>query len=97
CSGVPLFASCTAYASGAQVVYNNTLYHSLASVPNTRDCPPNSPFNPSNDNWWQNDGACTGGVATPTATKAPTATATGSGTTPTPTACTSCGSNTHKL
>jgi beta-glucanase (GH16 family) len=58
CAGVPAFASCTAYASGAKVVFNNTLYHSIAPIPATRDCPPNSPFDPSNDNWWVNDGGC---------------------------------------
>jgi hypothetical protein len=58
CAGVPAFASCTAYATGARVVYNNTLYHAVAPIPATRDCPPNSPFNPSNDNWWVNDGGC---------------------------------------
>ena len=58
CSGVPAFASCTAYASGAKVVYNNALYHAIAPIPNNRDCPPNSPFNPGNDNWWVNDGGC---------------------------------------
>jgi chitinase len=76
CSGVPTFASCTAYANGAQAVFNNTLYHTIAPIPNNRDCPPNSPYDPSNDNWWVNDGACSGATATATATKAPTATAT---------------------
>jgi beta-glucanase (GH16 family) len=99
CAGVAAFASCTAYANGAKVVYNNTLYHSIATIPNNRDCPPTSPYNPSNDNWWVADGACTGGGggATPTATSAPGATATATspagatatatsstGTTPTP-------------
>jgi beta-glucanase (GH16 family) len=58
CSGVSTFASCTAYASGAKVVFSNVLYHSIATIPTTRDCPPNSPFNPTNDNWWVNDGGC---------------------------------------
>jgi hypothetical protein len=58
CAGVPGFATCTAYASGAKVVFNNTLYHSIVAIPNNRDCPPTSPFNPSNDNWWVNDGGC---------------------------------------
>jgi predicted carbohydrate-binding protein with CBM5 and CBM33 domain len=58
CTGVAAFQSCTAYAAGAKVVYNNTLYHALAAVSNTRDCPPNSPYNPSTDNWWANDGGC---------------------------------------
>jgi hypothetical protein len=58
CAGVAAFASCTAYASGAKAVYNNTLYHTIAPIPSNRDCPPNSPFNPSNDNWWVNDGGC---------------------------------------
>jgi hypothetical protein len=56
CAGVPAFQSCTAYATGAKVVFNNTLYHTIANVPATRDCPPSSPFDPSNDNWWVNDG-----------------------------------------
>jgi beta-glucanase (GH16 family) len=79
CAGVSAFASCTAYANGAKVVFNNTLYHSIAAVPATRDCPPNSPFDPSTDNWWVNDGACSGGAtatATATPTRTPTATAT---------------------
>jgi hypothetical protein len=58
CAGVPAFASCTAYANGAKVVYNNALYHAIAPIPNNRDCPPNSPYNPANDNWWVNDGGC---------------------------------------
>jgi hypothetical protein len=58
CAGVAAFVSCTAYASGAKAVYNNTLYHAIAPIPNNRDCPPNSPYNPSTDNWWVNDGGC---------------------------------------
>jgi GxGYxYP putative glycoside hydrolase C-terminal domain/GxGYxY sequence motif in domain of unknown function N-terminal len=58
CAGVPAFASCTAYANGAKVVFNNTLYHAIVGIPANRDCPPNSPFDPSNDNWWVNDGGC---------------------------------------
>jgi predicted alpha-1,6-mannanase (GH76 family) len=58
CAGVAAFQSCTAYASGAKVVFNNTLYHAVAPIPATRDCPPNSPFDPSTDNWWVNDGGC---------------------------------------
>jgi hypothetical protein len=68
CAGVPAFATCTAYPTGSKVVFNNTLYHSIANVPSNRDCPPQA-FNPSNDNWWVNDGACSGsggGGATPT-------------------------------
>jgi beta-glucanase (GH16 family) len=87
CAGVAAFATCTAYANGAKVVYNNTLYHSIVAIPSTRDCPPNSPFNPSNDNWWVNDGACSGGgataTATPTAAARATATATTAGATAT--------------
>jgi chitinase len=81
CAGVPAFATCTAYASGAKAVFNNTLYHTVSAVPSTRDCPPSSPFDPSSDNWWVSEGACTTG---PTPTRTPTATATGS--TPSPTA-----------
>src|SRR5438067_2289939 len=73
CSGVAAFASCTAYASGAKVTYNGSLYHSIAPIPNTRDCPPNSPYNPSSDNWWVNDGTCST-TATATATRTPTTT-----------------------
>jgi hypothetical protein len=58
CAGIPAFASCTAYANGASVTYNSAKYHSIAPIPSTRDCPPNSPYNPSNDNWWVNDGGC---------------------------------------
>jgi hypothetical protein len=63
-----VFASCTAYANGAKVQYNGTLYQAAASIDATRDCPPTSPNNPSNDNWWSNLGTCTGGTPTPTAT-----------------------------
>jgi alpha-glucosidase len=58
CAGVPAFATCTAYPNGSKVVFNNTLYHSIADVPATRDCAPSSPFDPSSDNWWVNDGGC---------------------------------------
>jgi hypothetical protein len=58
CTGVAAFASCTAYASGAKVVFNNTLYQALVAVPSTRDCPPTSPYDPSSDNWWTNLGGC---------------------------------------
>jgi hypothetical protein len=89
CAGLPAFQSCTAYASGAAVVYNSAKYTSIAPIPATRDCPPNSPYNPSNDNWWTNNGACSGGAATATtgatATRTSTATATRTAT-PTPTA-----------
>jgi chitinase len=76
CTGVPAFATCTAYASGASVVFNNAKYTAIAPISVTRDCPPGSPYNPSNDNWWTNNGACTGGGATPTATPTRTATPT---------------------
>jgi hypothetical protein len=85
CSALPAFASCTAYASGASVVFNNTKYTALAAIAATRDCPPSAPYDPSSDNWWANNGACSGG-ATATATRTATATATG---TPTATATTS--------
>ena len=75
CSGVPAFASCTAYATGASVTYSGSKYTTIAPIPATRDCPPNSPFNPSNDNWWTNNGTCTT-TATATATRTATATAT---------------------
>jgi alpha-glucosidase len=58
CAGVPAFATCTAYPTGSKAVFNNTLYHTVADVPTTRDCPPTSPFDPSTDNWWVNDGGC---------------------------------------
>jgi hypothetical protein len=76
CSGVPAFASCTAYATGASVVYNNTKYTSIAPIASNRDCPPNSPYNPGNDNWWTPNGTCSGGGATATATATRTATGT---------------------
>jgi hypothetical protein len=79
CSGLPAFASCTAYANGTSVTYNGSKYTTIAPVPNTRDCPPNSPYTPATDNWWTNNGTCSAGGATATATKAPTATATSSG------------------
>jgi chitinase len=77
---LPVFASCTAYALGTSVVYNGTKYTAIGTISATRDCPPASPYNPSNDNWWRNDGACTGG---PTATRTATATATNGGPTAT--------------
>jgi beta-glucanase (GH16 family) len=58
CAGIPAFASCTSYATNASVTYNNSKYHAIAPIPNNRDCPPNSPYNPSTDNWWVNDGGC---------------------------------------
>jgi Thaumatin family len=73
CAGIPAFASCTAYATGASVVYNNSKYTSIAPIAANRDCPPNSPYNPGNDNWWTNMGTCTGS-ATATATVTATAT-----------------------
>jgi chitinase len=81
CAGVPAFGTCTAYAIGAKVVFNNALYHSIAAINNTRDCPPNSPFDPSTDNWWVNDGTCAaGGTATATRTNTATATRTNTAT-----------------
>jgi glucose/arabinose dehydrogenase len=57
CTGIPAFQTCTAYPTGAKVVFNNSLYHSIAPISASRDCPP-LPYNPGNDNWWTNDGAC---------------------------------------
>src|SRR6185369_16169494 len=68
CDGVPVFATCTSYQTGAKVIYNNTLYHSIAPIASNRDCPPTSPYNPGNDNFWVSDGACTAPTATPTPT-----------------------------
>src|SRR5262245_48261098 len=86
CSGLPAFATCTGYAAGTSVVFNNTKYTSLVAIPATRDCPP-APYNPSNDNWWTANGACsTGPTATPRPRPAtPTATATATPTTIVPT------------
>jgi chitinase len=94
----PAFASCTAYASGTQVTFNGQKYHALAPIPANRDCPPTSPFDPSSDNWWQNDGACTGSTPTPTATATPSPTTglTPTRATPTATTC-SCPASGHKL
>src|SRR5436305_11459457 len=78
CTGVPAFASCTAYANGASVTYGGSKYTSIAAIPNNRDCPPNSPYTPATDNWWTNNGTCSAS-ATATATKAATATATSVG------------------
>jgi hypothetical protein len=83
CAGVPAFASCTAYASGASVVFNNTKYTAIAAISSARDCPPNSPYNPSTDNWWTNNGTCAATTptdATPSATAAPTHTPTATAT-----------------
>jgi hypothetical protein len=79
CSGVPAFAKCTAYPSGASVTFNNTLYTSIAPIPNNRDCAP-YPYDPSSDNWWTNQGSCSGGGG-----GTPTPTSSGGGGTPTPT------------
>jgi chitinase len=74
CSGLPAFASCTAYALGVSVSYNGTKYTTIGTISSSRDCPPSSPYNPSSDNWWRNDGACSGSSPTATATRTPTAT-----------------------
>ena len=58
CSGVSAFVTCTAYATGAAVTFNGSKYHAIAPIAANRDCPPNSPYNPGNDNWWTNDGIC---------------------------------------
>jgi hypothetical protein len=82
CSGVPAFAICAAYATGASVTYNGSKYTSIAPIPNNRDCPPNSPYYPANDNWWTPNGTCSGGAtATSTATATRTSTATATATT----------------
>src|SRR5438477_7374015 len=73
CAGTPAFAVCTAYANGAPVTFSGSRYHAIAPIPSNRDCPPNSPYDPSNDNWWVNEGTCTAGA---TATRTNTATAT---------------------
>jgi hypothetical protein len=78
----PAFASCTAYAVGASVSFQGTKYTAIGAISSTRDCPPSSPYDPPTDNWWRNDGACSGGP-TPTATRTPTATATSGGPTAT--------------
>jgi hypothetical protein len=75
CSGIPAFQSCTAYASGASVVFGGAKYTAVAPISATRDCPPSSPYDPSTDNWWTRNGTCTTG-ATATATVRPTATPT---------------------
>jgi hypothetical protein len=86
CAGVPVFQSCTAYASGASVVYNNSKYTAIAPISATRDCPPSSPYNPGNDNWWTLNGSCNDAPPTPTRTVTPTRTATPTATTGTATA-----------
>src|SRR5262245_46828315 len=76
CAGVPAFQECLAYPSGASVVYNNHKYTSIVPIPDYRDCPARGyPYNPGNDNWWTDNGLCSGG-ATATATTRPRATAT---------------------
>jgi chitinase len=96
CAGLPTFQYCTAYALGTSVVFENTKYTAIGTISATRDCPPAMPYNPSNDNWWRNDGACGTGptpTATSTATARGTATATARSTaTPraTATPCPSC-------
>jgi Glycosyl hydrolases family 18 len=90
CAGVPAFLSCTAYVSGASVVFNGSKYTALAAIPATRDCPPSSPYDPASDNWWTNNGTCSGATATPTtpttATATPTRTSTATATPTTVTA-----------
>jgi hypothetical protein len=49
CTGLPAFASCTAYANGAPVTFGAARYTTIAAIPNNRDCPPNSPYNPATD------------------------------------------------
>jgi hypothetical protein len=71
CAGVPAFQSCTAYASGASVVFGGAKYTAVTAIAATRDCPPSSPYDPSTDNWWTNNGTCSTG-ATATATTPPT-------------------------
>jgi chitinase len=86
CAGLPAFASCTTYATGTSVTYNGSKYTSIAPIASNRDCPPNSPYNPGNDNWWTNMGTCTtGATATATATATRTNTATSTPTGPTAT------------
>jgi Polysaccharide lyase len=78
CTGLPAFTSCVAYANGASVTYSGSKYTTLAAIPNNRDCPPISPYNPSTDNWWTDNGACSGSAtatATPTTASQPTPTA----------------------
>jgi hypothetical protein len=58
CAGLPVFQSCTAYANGTTVVFQNTKYQAIGTISSTRDCPPASPYDPSSDNWWVNKGAC---------------------------------------
>src|SRR5436305_296477 len=55
------------------VTSNGARYTTVPAIAATRDCPPNSPYNPSTDNWWTNNGTCSGG-ATATSTARPTAT-----------------------
>src|SRR5690349_1348624 len=80
CAGLPTFTICTAYPLGAMVVFNNHKYTVTgAAIPNNRDCPPAHPFDPSNDNWWTDNGVCSGAAtatSTATATTRPRATAT---------------------
>jgi chitinase len=93
CTGLPTFQSCTAYALNTAVVYNSTKYTAIGTISATRDCPPTMPYNPSNDNWWRNDGACGSGptpTATSTSTPTPRATATSGTPTATPTPCPGC-------
>jgi chitinase len=65
------------------VSYNGAKYTTVGTISVARDCPPGAPYNPSTDNWWRNDGACTGVTATATATASPRTTPTAT-TTPLP-------------
>src|SRR4051812_31162002 len=60
CTGLAAFATCKAYPSGTAVTFNGSKYTALAPITATRDCPPTSPYNPSTDNWWTNNGTCSG-------------------------------------
>jgi aryl-phospho-beta-D-glucosidase BglC (GH1 family) len=80
CVGLPAFTSCTAYANGAAVAFAGHRYHAIGTISATRDCPPSSPYDPASDNWWVDDGACTGGAPTFTATATATRTPTPRGT-----------------
>src|SRR5262245_43444978 len=74
CAGLAAWAPNTSYGSlGMQVTYGGTRYHLLQThVSQVGWEPPNVP------SLWANDGACTGGTATPTAppTASPTSTST---------------------
>src|SRR5690242_5619773 len=89
-SPTPAQAACAAawncnntYTGGQQVSYGGSNYTMCAGC--TRSAGTMCSYPPPNDNWWTNNGACSGSTATATATPTRTATPTTGGSTATAT------------